>query len=80
MGPRFPAVSDAYDGELQDIIIKCGEKLGLQVQDIFFVPNSFSVTIYQFSLLFYHHLSLVVFTVIPQILFYVVDSFEMERV
>ena len=32
MGPRFPAVSDAYDGELQDIIIKCGEKLGLQVQ------------------------------------------------
>ena len=35
MCPRFPAVSDAYDGELQDIIIKCGEKLGLQVQYFF---------------------------------------------
>ena len=33
IGPRFPAVSDAYDGELQDIVVKCGEELGLQVQD-----------------------------------------------
>lgn len=33
MGPRFPAVSDAYDGELQDIVVKCGEELGLQVRD-----------------------------------------------
>ena len=38
MGPRFPAVSDAYDEELQDIIVKCGEELGLKVEDS--LPNS----------------------------------------
>jgi purine-nucleoside phosphorylase len=32
IGPRFPAVSDAYDGELQEIIVKCGKELGLQVR------------------------------------------------
>jgi purine-nucleoside phosphorylase len=30
LGPRFPAVSDAYDPLLQDIIIGCSEKLGLK--------------------------------------------------
>ena len=31
IGPRFPSVSDAYDGELQEIAVKCAKKLGIQV-------------------------------------------------
>lgn len=31
IGPRFPAVSDAYDGDLQDIVLQCAKDLGLQV-------------------------------------------------
>lgn len=30
LGPRFPAVSDAYDPVLQDIMLGCAHKLGLQ--------------------------------------------------
>lgn len=29
LGPRFPAVSDAYDEDLQTLILKCADKLGL---------------------------------------------------
>ena len=31
IGPRFPSVSDAYDGELQEIAVKCAKKLGIEV-------------------------------------------------
>ena len=31
IGPRFPAVSDAYDAELQDIALKCAKELDLTV-------------------------------------------------
>jgi purine-nucleoside phosphorylase len=31
IGPRFPAVSDAYDGELQEIVVKCAKELGIEV-------------------------------------------------
>mmetsp|Transcript_7719 Transcript_7719/g.7812 ORF Transcript_7719/g.7812 Transcript_7719/m.7812 type:complete len:286 (+) Transcript_7719:99-956(+) len=30
LGPRFPAVSDAYPAELQRILVNCGKELGLQ--------------------------------------------------
>jgi purine nucleoside phosphorylase len=31
IGPRFPAVSDAYDGELQEIVVKSAKELGIEV-------------------------------------------------
>lgn len=30
LGPRFPAVSDAFDEKLQDFVIECSKKLGIE--------------------------------------------------